>query len=81
MVWRDIESAPPKQKIIVSDGNATCAVGYLAKVRWYLGDYPNKWRTQLGFSPKWWMPADVRCNPMRVSFPDGTPAIADRWLP
>lgn len=76
--WQPIETAPKKRKIIVSDGQSICAVGYLAKVRWYLGDYPNKWRTALGFSPKWWMPPYVEGNPLRVAFPDGALSIADR---
>ncbi len=69
MRWEPIGTAPRKTKIIVSDGVDFYAVGYLARIRWYLGDYPNKWRQALGFEPKWWMPADVKCNPMKVPFP------------
>lgn len=69
MGWQNIESAPRKTKIIVSDGHDFYAVGYLAIRNWYLGDYPSKWRTKLGFVPRWWMPANVAINPIKVPFP------------
>jgi hypothetical protein len=73
MRWQPIESAPRKTKIIVSDGVDFYAVGYLAISQWYLGEYPSKWRTRLGFEPRWWMPAGVACNPLKVAFPPTPP--------